>query len=59
MNPCYHETEGVTVDECACRKCAIRIKLSKRTYKPNSKKRLNELRLDKELDAAWEREKDG
>ena len=55
---CLHETLGKDVAECGCRKCAIRIKLSKRTYKPNSKKTLQELRLDKEMDVAFEREKD-
>jgi hypothetical protein len=58
MNHCDYEINGSTVEQCGCRKCAIRIKLSKRTYKSNSKKTLAELRLDKELDAVWEREKD-
>jgi hypothetical protein len=55
---CLYETSGKDVMECGCRKCALRIKLSKRIYKPNGKKTLAELRLDRELDAVWEREKD-
>jgi hypothetical protein len=53
---CLRDTEGKMPEECGCRKCAIRIKLSKRTYKPNSKKTINEIRLDRELDIVFERE---
>ena len=54
---CLHETEGKMVEECGCRKCAIRIKLAKRTYKPSTKKSLDELELDRELDMIFERER--
>jgi hypothetical protein len=55
---CLHETCGKLPEECGCRKCAMRIKLAKRIYKPSSKKTLQELRLDREMDIAFEREKD-
>jgi hypothetical protein len=54
---CLHDTDGKLVEECGCRKCAMRIKLSRRTYKPSGKKTLAELRLDRELDLIFEREK--
>lgn len=54
---CLYDTRAVGVVElCGCRKCAIRIKMRTRTYKPSHKKTLNEIRLDRELDLVFERE---